>query len=259
MKTSTILYAALALEAGVLGCQNENAAPRREQPVAGFAGGKDLPTAANDPAPSPSIIGVNTMHADDGRLAKMVIGILATDGFDQEELVEPRQAFASEGATTIILSTRTGTIQGYHDDTKGDMVKVDTSIVDVTTRAFDALLLPGGILNGERMRLDPGVTSFVRSFVQSGKPIAAICYGLWPLVEVDVVRGRTLTSCPSLRTDLKNAGAKWVDQDVVEDRNLVTSRGPDDIPAFNAKAMSLFAKRRSAQPPAIGGGPASTQ
>jgi protease I len=201
------------------------------------------------------------MHADDGALAGARVGILATDGFDEDELVEPRQAYANEGATTLIVSPKTGTIQGYRAEAKGDFVKVDMAIGDATSGEFDALLLPGGILNGDRMRLDPVVTTFVRSFAMSGKPIAAICHGIWLLVENGGVRGRKVTSCPSLRTDLKNAGAMWVDEKVVEDRNLVTSRSPDDIPPFIASSIALFAKRLdlSSKPPAIGGGPSSTE
>jgi protease I len=261
MRAPRIALAAMALGACALGCQYESAKPKREQPVAGFPpGSQDLPAPPTVMPSGPSVVGVNLMHADDGQLAHMRIAFLATDGFDQADLVQPRQAYSNEGATTIIVSNKMGTIQGYEREAKADSVKVDLPIEDTTAGEFDALVLPGGILSADKLRLDPNVMVFVRSFARSGKPIAAICHGLWLMVENDLVRGRTLTSCPSLRTDLKNAGAKWVDQDVVEDRNLVTSRRADDIPAFDDKTVALFAKQgdHGAQRPAIGGGPPPT-
>jgi protease I len=252
MRVRILFNLAMILGAGIIGCQNDNANPRQAPPGPGrLAAAKDSLTTATNP-PGPSLIGVNTARVDwEGPLSGVRVAILATDGFEQSELVEPRQAYADQGASTVVISPLVGEIQGYKHDTKADRVKVDMSIGDADPDQFDALELPGGVVNGDKMRLDTFVIAFVKSFGQSGKPIAAICHGLWPMIEADIVGGRTVTSWPSLKTDLKNAGAKWVDEEVVQDRNFVTSRQPEDIPAFNAKAIALFAKRR----PAIGGGP----
>jgi protease I len=151
----------------------------------------------------------------------------------------------------VIVSPKLGEIQGWKHDDKADRVKVDMTIEDADPEQFDALVLPGGVMNADALRLEPRVALFVKTFAQSGKAIAAICHGLWSMADADVVRGRKVTSWPTLKTDLKNAGATWVDQEVVVDRNFVTSRKPEDVPAYNAKAIALFAKRRAA----IGGGP----
>jgi len=253
MKVCTRLIPAFVIAAGVAACQSDTPKPTGEAPAPAVAAARDAPGSASVAgAPEPTVIGVNTTRVNfDGKLAGVRVAILATDGFEEAELVDPRQAYANDGASTVIVSVKTGEIQGYKHDDKADRVKVDMQIEEADPEQFDALELPGGVINSDRLRTNPQVIAFVKAFAQSGKPIAAICHGLWTLVEADAVRGRTLTSWPSLKTDLKNAGAKWVDQEVVVDKNFVTSRKPEDIPAFDSKAIALFAKRR----PAIGGGP----
>jgi len=182
------------------------------------------------------------------RLQGKRIAILATDGFEQSELEKPRAAFDSEGAKTMIVSPKSGQIQGYQHFDKSDMFQVDQPLEQADVQSFDALLLPGGVINPDQLRMLPKAVEFVRSFAKSGKPIFAICHGPWTLVEADLVRGRKVTSWPSLKTDLKNAGASWVDQEVVSDRGIITSRKPDDIPAFVASAIEeLSAKREQAR------------
>jgi protease I len=168
------------------------------------------------------------------------IAILATDGFEQAELIAPRKALVAEGAETVVIAPKSGEIQGFTHHDKADKLRVDQTLEQAKPETFDGLLLPGGALNPDALRMDPKAVAFVRSFAAAGKPIAAICHGPWTLVEADVVRDRTLTSWPSLKTDLRNAGAQWVDQEVVQDGNLVTSRKPDDIPAFTAAAIGIF-------------------
>ena len=250
MKVRTLLIPALVFGVAIPGCRNDRASVHRQQepPGPGRLAAREQP--AN---PEPTVIGVNTTRVDfDGKLAGVRVAILATDGFEESELIDARQALADQGASTVIVSTHAGEIQSHEHDVKGNRVKVDLSIEQADPDQFDAMELPGGVVNGDKMRLDPSVTAFVKTFAHDGKPIAAISHGLWPMIEADAVRGRTVTSWPSLKTDLKNAGAKWVDAEVVVDKNFVTSRKPDDIPAYNEKAIELFAKRRAA----IGGGPA---
>jgi protease I len=184
----------------------------------------------------------------------MRVAILATDGFEQAELIEPRQAFTNEGAATIVVSPKSGAIQGYQHDEKADFVGVDLPLSDARPEQFDALQLPGGVINSDRLRLVPAAVAFVGAFANGNKPIAAICHGLWTMADADVLMGRKVTSWPSLKTDLTNAGAHWEDQPVVDDQNFVTSRKPEDIPAFNEHAIVLYAKYRGGKP-AIGGGP----
>ena len=180
------------------------------------------------------------------------VAILATEGFEGVELTEPRRALDAAGAETKVLSPKTGEIKAWEQDHWGDKLRVDESLTKANPDDFDALLLPGGVLNADTIRAEPAAVEFVRKFASEGKPIAAICHAPWLLIEADIVRGRTVTSWPSLKTDLRNAGASWVDKEVVVDNGLVTSRKPDDIPAFNERTIALFAKRRAA----IGGGPA---
>eukprot|EP01037_Dinobryon_pediforme_P005811 gene5811-5874_t len=178
------------------------------------------------------------------------IAILATNGFEQVELTEPRKALQQAGAETVVVSLKTGSIQGMNHDEKGDMILVDEALSDVSANQFDGLVLPGGVANPDYLRVDKAAIGFIRDFVTSGKPIAAICHGPWTLIEADAVRGRRMTSWPSLRTDLKNAGADWVDEQVVRDGALVTSRKPDDLPAFNDAIVAMFAEagaRREAE------------
>lgn len=170
------------------------------------------------------------------------IAIVATDGFEQAELVEPKQALEQAGAQTHIISLKLGQIQGWNHFDKADYFPVDVAIDQANPQDYDGLLLPGGVANPDQLRTHESVIQFIRSFFESNKPVAAICHGPWTLIEAGAVKGRTLTSWPSLKTDLQNAGANWVDQEVVVDNGLVTSRNPQDIPAFNRKAIEEFAE-----------------
>ncbi|WP_211320169.1 type 1 glutamine amidotransferase domain-containing protein [Hymenobacter nivis] len=167
------------------------------------------------------------------------IAIIATDGFEQVELTEPKKYLEGEGATTHVISLKSGSIKGWDGPNNdwGDKVSVDKVITDVKPADYDALVLPGGQMNPDILRLNKDVVSFVREFAGSGKVVAAICHGPWTLIEADVVRGKKMTSWPSLKTDLKNAGAYWEDSEVVTDKGLITSRKPEDIPAFNKKIV----------------------
>lgn len=165
------------------------------------------------------------------------VAIVATDGFEQVELTEPRKALDAAGAKTTVISPKPGEIQGMKHDKPGDKVKVDLELKSAKPEDFDALLLPGGVANPDSLRMDESAVGFVRHFVESGKTIAAICHGPWTLINAGGVRGLNVTSWPSLRVDLQNAGANWIDAEVVTDKGLVTSRKPDDIPAFNRKMI----------------------
>jgi protease I len=165
-------------------------------------------------------------------MAKKVL-IIATDGFEQSELTRPKAALEAAGIETVVASPKAGEIKGWDQSDWGDMVPVDRTLDEVELDEFDGLLLPGGQINPDKLRLEEKAVSLVRQFAQSGKPVAAICHGPWLLVEADVVKGRRVTSWPSIRTDLRNAGADVVDQEVVVDGNFITSRKPDDIPAFS--------------------------
>ena len=173
-------------------------------------------------------------------LANVRIAILATDGFEQVELTEPRKALQQAGAKTDVISPQSGEIKGWQLTDWGEKVKVDKQLSSARPEDYDALLLPGGVMSPDKLRMDPEAVSFVKRFFESGKPVAAICHGPWTLVEAGVVKGLTMTSWPSLKTDLKNAGAHWVDETVVTDRNLTTSRKPDDLPAFNQRIVEQF-------------------
>ncbi len=168
------------------------------------------------------------------------VAVLATNGFEQVELTEPVKALKQAGATVTVVSQTSGQIQGMNHDEKGDKLPVDKTLSEVKPEQFDALMLPGGVANPDYLRVDKDAVAFVKSFAQGGKPIGAICHGPWTLIEADAVRGKTMTSWPSLQTDLRNAGAEWVDQDCVVDGNLVTSRKPDDLPAFNRRLVEVF-------------------
>ena len=175
------------------------------------------------------------------------IAILVAEGFEQVELTKPKQAFEDAGAQTEIVSPKGDRVQGWNHFDKADFFSVDVPIEQANAADYDALLLPGGVANPDQLRTNEQAVQFVKSFFDAGKPVAAICHGLWTLIEAKVVNGRTLTSWPSLKTDLENAGANWVDREVVEDNGLVTSRNPDDLPSFNAKAIELFAKQLAAK------------
>ncbi len=176
------------------------------------------------------------------KLAGKRVAIIATDMVEQVELSEPRKALEEAGAKTDLLSLKPGKIQGFNHYDKADEHDVDRLIEEADVSEYDALLVPGGVGNPDTMRMDENAVQFVREFVQSGKPAAVICHGPWLLAEAGVVRGRRLTSWPSLQTDIRNAGGEWVDEEVVVDNGLVTSRKPEDIPAFNAKMLEVFAE-----------------
>ncbi len=180
----------------------------------------------------------------DKKLENKTVAIVATDGVEQVELTEPRKAVEEAGATVRLLSIKDGEIQGMHHDKPGDKLKVDGLVADAKVDDFDALILPGGVQNPDTLRMDEDAVKFVRDFVNSGKPVGVICHGPWVLVEADVVRGRRMTSWPSVRTDLRNAGAEVVDEEVVVDNGLVWSRKPDDLPAFCRKIVEEFAEGR---------------
>ncbi len=179
-----------------------------------------------------------------GPLTGRRVAILATEGFEQAELIKPREALQNAGATVEVVAPEAGvkshTIRAWNETDWGTKVEVDTKLEEANADTYDALVLPGGAMNPDKLRMDPKAVAFVKSFFTAGKPVGAICHAAWTMIEADVVRGRTLTSWPSLRTDLKNAGATWVDREVVEDGNLVTSRKPADLSAFNDKLIEVF-------------------
>jgi len=165
------------------------------------------------------------------------VAILATDGFEQSELAQPKKALEAAGATTHIVSPESGSIKGWKDQNWGDEFRVDVKLSDANAADYNALVLPGGVMNPDKLRLEKDAVAFVKAFFEAGKPVAAICHGPQILIEADVVDGRKMTSYPSLKTDLINAGADWVDEEVVCDQGLVTSRKPADLDAFNAKLI----------------------
>jgi protease I len=170
------------------------------------------------------------------------VAILATDGFEQSELKEPRAALEQAGAETALISPKSDTVRAWDEDDFGETLNVDVPLSKASPEDYDALLLPGGVMNPDKLRTIPEAVRFARHFFEAGKPVAAICHGPQLLIEADVVRGRKMTSYPSLKTDLKNAGAEWVDETVVTDQGLVTSRRPADIPRFNEKMLEEFAE-----------------
>jgi len=176
------------------------------------------------------------------KLSGKRVAVVATDGFEQAELTEPMKALQDAGAKAEIVSPKSGQIQGWKHFDKADFFKVDKTIDQASPDDYDALMLPGGVANPDQLRLSEKAIQFIKSFVDAKKPIAAICHGPWTLIDAGAVRGRKMTSWPSLKADLKNAGAQWVDQEVVTDQGLVTSRKPDDIPAFNRKMIEEFAE-----------------
>lgn len=183
------------------------------------------------------------MNTKEQPLAGKTVAILATDGFEQEELLSPREALEAAGAKTkVVSSSEENKIKGWKHTDWGNKVKVDVPLKGAKAEDFDALFLPGGVINPDRLRREPAAVEFAQAFFQTGKPVAAICHGPQLLIEAGVVRGRKLTSFSSIKTDLKNAGAEWTDQEVVVDNGLVTSRSPDDLPAFNAKIVEEFAE-----------------
>lgn len=171
---------------------------------------------------------------------KTIAFLVAPEGVEQVELTEPWAAVERAGGTPHLLSTEAGRVQAFQHRDPADTFEVDAVVRDADPAAYDGLVLPGGVVNPDNLRMDEDAMNFVRKFFADDKPVAAICHAAWVLVEADVVRGRTVTSWPSLRTDLRNAGAEWVDREVVRDGNLVTSRKPDDLPAFNEELVNLL-------------------
>jgi protease I len=172
------------------------------------------------------------------------VAILVTDGFEQVEMTKPREALDEAGAETKIVSLKPGKIQGMHHADKADKFDVDLTLDEARPEKFDALLIPGGLMNPDALRSNEDALEFTRHFFREGKPVAAICHGPWVLIDAGVVRGRMLTSWPAIKTDVKNAGGKWVNEEVVVDNGLVTSRKPDDIQAFNKKMIEEFCEGR---------------
>jgi protease I len=168
------------------------------------------------------------------------VAILVANGFEQVEMTEPKKALEEAGAQTFIVSPEKTQVKGWNHTEWGDKFEVDVNLEDADPNDYDALLLPGGVMNPDHLRMNPKAVKFVRSFVDEGKPIAAICHGPWTLIEAGAVKSRRMTSYPSIKTDLRNAGAEWVDEQVVTDNGIVTSRKPDDIPAFNQKMIEEF-------------------
>lgn len=178
-------------------------------------------------------------------LTGMNIAVLITHGFEQVEFTEPRAALEQKGASTTVISTDRGKVQGFHHDIKADQFDVDLTFNNAASEEFDGVLLPGGVMNGDHIRMVPEAQRFVQRMDEDGKPIAAICHGPWLLVSAKLVRGRTLTSWPTLQDDIRNAGGNWINQEVVVDGNLVTSRKPADMTAFNQKFIDLLFQRLS--------------
>jgi protease I len=176
------------------------------------------------------------------------VAALVANGFEQVELTEPKKALEQAGATVDIVSPEKDTVRGWNHTEWGDRLKVDRPLEAARADDYDALLLPGGVMNPDHLRMNPNAVELVKQFARAGKPIAAICHGPWTLIEAGVVRGKNMTSYPSIKTDLTNAGAHWSDQDVVNDHGLVTSRKPADIPAFNRKMIEEFAEATHGRP-----------
>jgi protease I len=175
-------------------------------------------------------------------LKGLKVAILATDGFEQDELVKPRKALEDAGADTQVISPREQSIKGWKFTDWGDSVNVDQNLNQARSGEYDALLLPGGVMNPDKLRMEPKAVQFVKAFFDAGKPVAAICHGPWTIIEAGAAHGRKIASWPSLKTDLRNAGAEWIDGEAVVDGNLVSARKPDDIPAFNRAMIELFSR-----------------
>lgn len=176
----------------------------------------------------------------EGTLKRLKVAILVTDGFEQVELTEPRKALDAAGANTSIVAPKEGRVRGWKFTDWGDELPVDVVLGQAKPQDFDALLLPGGVINPDTLRMQPEAVAFAKAFFDAGRPVASICHGPWTIIETGAARGRRMTSWPSLKTDLRNAGAEWVDEEAVVDQGLVTSRSPDDMPAFNREMIALF-------------------
>jgi protease I len=178
------------------------------------------------------------------KLDGLKVAILVADGFEQVEMTDPRSALESAGAQVDLISPAKGTVKGWNHTKWGDEFSVDVPLDRADAKRYDALMLPGGVMNPDHLRITPGAIEFIKVFVAAGKPIAAICHAPWTLINAGAVNGRTITSWPSLRADLTNAGAKWVDREVVKDGNILTSRKPDDLPVFDKTMIELFSETR---------------
>jgi protease I len=181
----------------------------------------------------------------DKKLAHLRVAILASDGFEQAELEKPRKALEEAGAKTLVVAPKSGKIQGFIHDEKADKVDVDMTLDQADPDAFDAVLLPGGALNADFLRVEKKAQNFIRRIDQAKKPIAVICHAPWLLVSAGLVKGRTMTSYHTIQDDIRNAGGNWKDEEVIRDRNWVSSRQPSDIPAFNREMISLFSGRKT--------------
>lgn len=190
----------------------------------------------------------------DANLSGMRIAILVTDGFEQTEFTGPRDALSKQGASTTVISSQKGKVQGFNHHDKGDRFDVDLTFSEANPDDFDAVLLPGGVINGDQMRVIPEAQRFVQRIDEAGKPIFVICHGGWVLVSAGLVEGRTMTSWPTLQDDIRNAGGHWVDQEVMVDGNWVSSRKPGDIPAFNRKMIDLLHQRQAGGAPSVRSG-----
>ena len=179
------------------------------------------------------------------KLKGVKVAILVTDGFEQVELTAPRKALDDAGADTSIISPKRDVVRGWNFTDWGDNFAVDVALDQARPEDFDALLLPGGVTNPDRLRIEPKAVEFVKSFFSADKPVAAICHGPWTVIEAQAARGKRIAAWPSLKTDLSNAGAQWIDEEVVVDGKLVSSRKPDDIPAFNREIINVFSRARS--------------
>lgn len=184
------------------------------------------------------------------RLQGTTIALLVTDGFEQVEFTSPREALAEAGAKTQLVSPKDQEVRGWQHTKWGDTFPVDVPLTEANADGYDALVLPGGVMNPDHLRRNEQVQTFVRAFFDAGKPVAAICHGAWTLIDAGVVEGRTVTSYPSIQMDLKNAGAIWVDREVVVDGTLITSRRPDDLPAFNKALIDAVEEAHAEAEPA---------
>jgi protease I len=186
------------------------------------------------------------------KLEGLKIAILAADGFEQSELFEPKKALEEAGAETFVVSLKSGDIKGWKHTDWSESIAVDVTVDEADPTGYDALVLPGGVMNPDKLRGDEKAVNFVRSFFDAGKPVGAICHGPWTLINAEVVKGREMTSYHTIRKDLENAGAKWTNSEVVVDNGLVTSRQPDDIPAFNQKLIEEFAEGKHSKQKSAG-------
>jgi protease I len=175
------------------------------------------------------------------------VAIVVTDGFEQIELTSPREALEKAGATCLVISNVDGKVQGFQHHDKADRFRVDLSLADAKAAEFDAVLLPGGVINGDALRIDTDAQRFVQQIDRAGKPVMVICHGGWILISAGLVKGRTITTWPTLQDDMRNAGATWKDEECIRDRNWVSSRKPDDLPAFNRECVRLLSEARASQ------------